>query len=107
MPSISKSQQALFAIAEHSPEKLHKENKGLAKLSHKTLHEFASGSEAGKPEHVGPSVLMLKGESRGVVHENTKSLMNSGKTEHEATKAALQASHPHKNLGAWLHPKKG
>jgi hypothetical protein len=42
MPASSEAQRELFAIAEHHPEKLHKENKGLLKLSHKQLHDFAS-----------------------------------------------------------------
>lgn len=52
IPSTSKAQQRLFQIAEHNPGALHKENKQLASLPHKTLHDFASGSEKGKPEHV-------------------------------------------------------
>lgn len=42
MPSLSKSQQALFAIAEHHPEKLNKENRRLAKLPKSMLHEYAA-----------------------------------------------------------------
>jgi len=42
MPAVSDKQRRLFAIAEHAPEKLHKENRGLAKLPKKTLHEFAA-----------------------------------------------------------------
>ena len=42
MPAVSRPQQQLFAIAEHEPGKLRKENKGLAKLPKKTLHEFAA-----------------------------------------------------------------
>lgn len=52
MPAVSKAQQRLMQIAEHAPEKLYKENKGAADMSHKQLHEFAAGSEKGKPEHV-------------------------------------------------------
>ena len=51
MPAQSKAQRQLFAIAEHHPEKLHKENKSLANLSHKTLHEFASTSEKNLPSY--------------------------------------------------------
>jgi len=42
MPAKSKAQQIAMAIAEHEPEKLHKENRGLLEMSHKQLHEFAS-----------------------------------------------------------------
>ena len=42
IPANSQAQQRLFAIAEHHPEELHSENSDLAKLSHKTLHDFAA-----------------------------------------------------------------
>jgi hypothetical protein len=42
MPAYSEKQREMFAIAEHHPEKLNKENKDVAKLPHSTLHEFAS-----------------------------------------------------------------
>jgi len=51
MPATSKSQQKLFAIAEHDPGKLRKKNKSLAKLSKKTLHEFAATPSKSLPEH--------------------------------------------------------
>lgn len=50
MPSVSVAQRKLFAIAEHNPESLHPENKGLAKLSHSQLHDFAATSEKGLPK---------------------------------------------------------
>jgi hypothetical protein len=52
MPSVSKAQQKAMAIAEHEPSKLNKRNRGLLAMSHQQLHDFASGSEEGKPEHV-------------------------------------------------------
>jgi hypothetical protein len=52
MPAKSKAQQKLFAIAEHNPSALHQENKSLGKLSHKTLHDFATTSRKGLPEHM-------------------------------------------------------
>ena len=42
MPSVSQKQQEVMAIAEHDPSKLHKENRGLLKMSHKQLHDFAA-----------------------------------------------------------------
>jgi Ca2+-dependent lipid-binding protein len=42
MPAVSEKQRELMAIAEHHPEKLHKENRGILKMSHKQLHDFAS-----------------------------------------------------------------
>jgi len=42
MPSVNSAQRRLFAIAEHHPDELYKKNKGLANLTHKTLHDFAA-----------------------------------------------------------------
>lgn len=42
MPAESKAQQIAMAIAEHHPEKLHAENRGMLDMTHKQLHEFAS-----------------------------------------------------------------
>jgi len=44
MPAKSKKQRQAMAIAEHSPEKLYKRNKGMKKLSKKSLHDYASTS---------------------------------------------------------------
>ena len=52
MPSKSKSQRRLFAIAEHHPEKLYKKNKGVANMSKKQLHDFADTKEKGLPKKV-------------------------------------------------------
>lgn len=47
MPSVSKAQQRLFAVAEHSPDKLSSKNKGLLKMSKSKLSEFASTPRTG------------------------------------------------------------
>jgi len=52
MPAVSKNQRIAMAIAEHHPEELNEANKGLAKMSHKDLHDFASTPEKGLPQHV-------------------------------------------------------
>jgi Protein of unknwon function (DUF3008) len=52
MPAESKAQRIAMAIAEHHPEDLNPKNKGLAKMSHKDLHDFASTSEKNLPYHV-------------------------------------------------------
>ena len=52
MPATSKAQQAVMAIAEHSPQKLYARNKGAAEMSHKQLHDFAATSTKHLPEHV-------------------------------------------------------
>lgn len=51
MPAVSKAQQRLMGAAEHGAtfpmaKKLRKS------MTHQQLHDFASGSEKGKPQHV-------------------------------------------------------
>lgn len=41
MPSTSEKQREAMAIAEHEPGKLHAKNKGMLKMSHRQLHDFA------------------------------------------------------------------
>ena len=41
------------AIAEHAPGKLYKRNRGLLKMGHKDLHDFASTPLKGLPEKKG------------------------------------------------------
>lgn len=53
MPAVSEKQRKLFAIAEHEPDKLYPENKGLAKLGHKTLHDFAATKGLAKRKRFG------------------------------------------------------
>lgn len=48
---MSKAQRIAMAIAEHHPEDLNKKNKGLADMTHKQLHEFASTPEKGLPSY--------------------------------------------------------
>ena len=52
MPSVSKKQQIAMAIAEHEPSKLYARNKGLTKMSHSQLHDFAATPRKGLPEKV-------------------------------------------------------
>jgi hypothetical protein len=49
MPADSKAQRIAMAIAEHHPEDLNEKNKGLLKMTHKQLHDFASTPEKGLP----------------------------------------------------------
>jgi len=39
-----------MAIAEHNPGKLYKRNKGLLKMTHQQLHDFASTPRSGLPK---------------------------------------------------------
>jgi hypothetical protein len=50
MPAVSKKQREAMAIAEHSPEKLNPANRGLLKMSHQQLHDFAATKETHLPE---------------------------------------------------------
>ena len=47
MPAESKAQQIATAIAEHHPEQLNKENRGLLDMTHEQLHDFASTPRKG------------------------------------------------------------
>lgn len=76
-------------------------------MSKDQMHDFAVGSEAGKPEHVGPT--LLHGDSNSIIDSNRRALRRTGKTEVEALHGAMahaRKSHPHKNLGKFLHPAK-
>jgi hypothetical protein len=42
MPARSEKQREMMAIAEHAPQKLNKANRGVLKMSHKQLHDFAA-----------------------------------------------------------------
>ena len=42
-----------MAIAEHDPEKLNPENRGLLKMSKSQLHDFAATSRKGLPKKKG------------------------------------------------------
>ncbi len=64
MPAVSKAQRVAMAIAEHHPEKLHAENRGMLKMSKEQLHDFAASSPKGLPEHVKKSrARKAKGKS--------------------------------------------
>jgi hypothetical protein len=52
MPAKSIKQQEAMAIAEYDPIKLYKKNKGLLKMSHQQLHEFAATKHKGLPNVV-------------------------------------------------------
>lgn len=49
MPAVSQKQQEAMAIAEHHPEKLNEANKGMLKMSHQQLHDFASTKRKNLP----------------------------------------------------------
>ena len=51
MPSVSKAQQRLMGAAEHGAD-FPMARKIRGSMTHQQMHDFASGSEAGKPTHV-------------------------------------------------------
>lgn len=53
MPALSIKQRRAMAIAEHHPDKLKAKNRGLLKMSHQQLHDFATTSEKGLPSRRG------------------------------------------------------
>jgi hypothetical protein len=55
MPAKSKAQQIAMAIAEHNPSKLYARNKGLTKMSHSQLHDFAATKRKGLPKYAKKS----------------------------------------------------
>jgi len=61
MPSVSKDQQIATAIAEHHPEKLYARNRGLLKMSHQQLHDFAATPRKNLPKKRGLKHVHPKG----------------------------------------------
>jgi len=52
MPAKSRAQQQATAIAEHTPSKLYRRNKGLKSMPKKQLHDFAATKTKGLPKKV-------------------------------------------------------
>jgi hypothetical protein len=55
MPSESKAQQKLMAIAEHNPSAVSAKNSGVLDMSHQQLHDFAATKTKDLPQHVKAS----------------------------------------------------
>ena len=77
MPAVSQAQQRLMAAAEHGAS-FPMAQKVRSSMTLSQLHDFASGKMKGKPVHV-----------------------------RKAVKRAAGVPHPHRNLGAFLHPARG
>ena len=52
MPAVSQSQQRLMAMAENNPEAIYPKNRGVLKMSMKSLHDFASTGRKKLPKKV-------------------------------------------------------
>ena len=50
MPSVSKNQQMMMAIAENSPDDLYPENRDVLKMGKSKLHDFAATKRTGIPK---------------------------------------------------------
>lgn len=92
MPAKSKAQQRLMAAAEHGAT-FPKAVSLRKSMSGSSLKDFAEGSTKGKPERVIASPTVKKEPMAPAKR------MSAGRKPSE--------SHPHGNLGKYLHPKKG
>src|SRR5215471_6385458 len=52
MPALSQAQQRLMAIAEHNPSALYQRNRGVLRMTHQQLHDFAATRRKGLPRYV-------------------------------------------------------
>ncbi len=93
MPSVSRAQQRLMQAAEHGAT-FAMAKKVRSSMTHDQMHDFAVGSEAGKPQHVKPK-------------RNTASSEPKRKRDVESGGAMVAPAQRHKNLGKYLHPKGG
>lgn len=59
MPAVSRAQQRLMQAAEHGAN-FAEARKLRASMTRQQLHDFAVGSEAGKPEHVAHQRAMQR-----------------------------------------------
>lgn len=76
MPAVSKAQQRLMGAAEHGAT-FPAAEKIRASMSHQQMHDFAAGSEKGKPDHVQHHVTKAISHALGLAHHLTK-LRNAG-----------------------------
>lgn len=49
MPATSQAQQRLMAVAEHNPGAIAAKNRGVLKMTHSQLHDFAATKRKGLP----------------------------------------------------------
>lgn len=83
MPAKSRAFQRLAGAAEHGAD-FPMARKLRSSMTHQQLHDFASGSMRGKPEHTTPSTPVKRNSA-----------------------PASDLPHPHRNLGRYLHQSKG
>ena len=64
MPAVSQAQQRLMAIAEHAPDKVSPQNRGVLQMSHGQLHDFAATPRNSLPKKAS-GFAALKGVKHG------------------------------------------
>lgn len=64
MPAKSKAFRRLAAIAEHHPGEVYAKNKGVLKMTHEQLHDFASTREKGLPNKVRHTIKGNRGAEK-------------------------------------------
>jgi hypothetical protein len=52
-PALSQAQRKLMGLAEHHPSKVNKKNRGVLKMSHQQLHDYAATKSKGLPKKKG------------------------------------------------------
>lgn len=77
MPAKSKSQQRLMQAAEHGAS-FPMAQKIRSSMTHAQMHDFAVGSEAGKPQHVKPLHPALKAHGAKVAHAHATLVARHG-----------------------------
>ena len=84
MPATSKAQRQAMAIAEHHPGELYARNKGMAKMTHGQLHDFAATSEKHLPERAHEVRHSNAGSEHKAHHSNREAYFkrNAGGREH-------------------------
>lgn len=64
MPATSVAQRELMAIAEHHPEQVSAKNRGVLKMSHQQLHDFAATKQRGLPQHSAVAKMRARSISK-------------------------------------------
>jgi hypothetical protein len=104
VPSVSRAQQRLMQAAEHGAD-FPMAKKIRRSMTHQQMHDFAAGSEHGKPQHVAKGHVV--GGSKNPMLQQAHERMEGRQTErseHRTGKEVREGPHPHRNLGHFLHP---
>lgn len=108
MPALSQAQRKLFQIAEHNPKSLYKKNRGVAKLPHKTLHDFAATKgKLPKRLHKKTRVIVdnrMSDLGQEIDHPNGKHTIKINVRAHKHNKRELLDT-LHEEKYHSLHPK--